>query len=644
MEHRKVSVFKIIPNLRLGMGFAYIVKEGKTKMLGLRQKISLGFGALLVIILVIGAQSLLHLSRLGVSIDVILRENYRSVIACQQMKEALERVDSGVLFILLGHAQEGETLVRDHQAAFEKALQAALGNITLPAEGEKAARLRDQFGQYQALLKDLVDPGKPQDARKQLYFEGLLPLFGQIKDTADAILQMNQLNMSEANDQARRSAANARRQMYVLLIAGTAMAFVFIFFTRKWVLRPIHRLIRSADEIRRGNLDLVVACDSRDEIGHLSGSFNAMAASLREFRRTDQAKLMRIQQATQQAFDSLPDAVAVLDTAGNVEVATESARTVFGLKPGVAVGDVPFGWMADLFRQALQNGRPASLEGQRSIQQFVRGEERYFRPEAVPILGAERLTTGVILVLKDVTQLRKQDEIKRSVVRTVSHQLNTPLTSVRMAIHLLLGEKVGPLNEKQAELLLTAREDSDRLHGILNSLLDISRFESGKVSLDFRSLSPRSIVTDAVEPFRRTAQDRGVSLQAEVEGDLPEVWADTTRIDHVFANLLSNALSHTSPGGRIALTAEAGEAWVRFHVSDTGEGIPAPFLSRVFEPFFRVPGRPNETGAGLGLAIVKEIVEAHGGGVGVESREGQGSDFSFTLRRVDKFPKEEAGS
>jgi len=274
----------------------------------------------------------------------------------------------------------------------------------------------------------------------------------------------------------------------------------------------------------------------------------------------------------------------------------------------------------------------------------VRGEERYYRPEAVPILDREHLTTGVILVLKDVTQLRQQDEIKRSVVRTVSHQLNTPLTSVRMAIHLLLGEKVGALNEKQAELLMSAREDSDRLNEILNSLLDISRFESGKARMEFRSLSPQTIAIDAIEPFRRTAQDRGVSLQTDVAGDLPEVWADTTRIGHAFSNLLSNALKHTSPGGRITLTAEAGDAWVRFRVSDTGEGIPAAFLSRVFEPFYRVPGRQNETGAGLGLAIVKEIVEAHGGTVGVESSEGKGSSFTFTLRRADRFPQEEAAS
>jgi signal transduction histidine kinase len=613
-------------------------------MLGLRQKISVGFGVLLVIILVIGAQSLIRLSRLGVSIDVILRENYRSVIASQQMKEALERIDSGVLFVLLGHTRLGEELVRNNQAAFEKSLQVQLGNVTLPAEGENTARLRELFGEYKAQLKRIIDPAQPVELRNQAYFDRLLPLFGQIKDTADSILQMNQQNMIEANDRARQSAATAKRQMYFLLTAGTALALVFIFFTRRWVLRPIQRLIRSADEIRRGNLDLFVASDSQDEIGHLSEAFNAMAASLREFRRTDQAKLLRIQRATQQAFDSLPDAVAVIDTEGKVEVSTGSARTVFGLRPGIGVRDLPFRWMDELCRQALQSARVESLEGQRSIQQFVNGEERYYRPEAVPILDTERLTTGVILVLKDVTQIRQQDEIKKGVIRTVSHQLNTPLTSVRMAIHLLLGEKVGPVNEKQAELLISAREDSDRLHQILSGLLDISRFEFGKAQMEFRSLSPRTIVMNGVEPILRTAQDRGISLHAEVAGDLPDVWADTTRIGHVFSNLLSNALKHTSPGGRITVTAEADEAWVRFSVSDTGEGIPAAFLARIFEPFYRVPGGMKEIGAGLGLAIVKEIVEAHGGSVSVESTEGRGSSFSFTLRRADRFPKEEAVS
>ena len=124
-------------------------------MLGLRQKLSLGFGGLLLIILIIGIQSIIHLTQLGQSIDVILRENYRSVIACQEMKEALERMDSGILFIFLGEKEKGTELIQKNEAAFEKALQVELNNITLPGEGEKAHHLQDLFKQYQATLHEM---------------------------------------------------------------------------------------------------------------------------------------------------------------------------------------------------------------------------------------------------------------------------------------------------------------------------------------------------------------------------------------------------------------------------------------------------------------------------------------------------------
>ncbi len=611
-------------------------------MLGLRQKITLGFSGLLIITLVIGIQGILNVNRLGGSIDVILRENYRSVIACQRMKEALERIDSGLLFTLIGEADRGGALIRKNEAEFEEALKIELETITLPGEGEKASRLRDFFGRYKVEFEAVENSNGPIVSRREAYFSTVFPLFGEIKNAADEILSMNQKNMSDANDRARRTAAEARKRMLILLLAGIGAAVALIMVSRNWVMRPIQRLIRSTEEIRRGNLDFVVSSQSWDEIGQLSESFNIMAASLREFRRTDQAKLIRIQQATQQAFDSLPDAVAVVDMEKRIEITTESAKTIFFMKPGAVLSDLPFGWMTGLFDLAVRTGRKAALEDGKAVQQFIRGEEKYFRPEALPILDSNRLTTGVIMMLKDVTLLRQQDEIKKGVIRTVSHQLKTPLTSIRMAIHLLLEEKVGALTEKQAELLVAAREDSERLHEILNSLLDISRLEAGRAQLELQKISPSSIVLDALEPHRRTAQDRGVSLQTDIAEDLPDILVDRIRINHVFDNLLSNALKHTPPGGRITITVSAGETGIQFRISDTGEGIPPASLPRIFEPFFRIPGRVNETGAGLGLAIVKEIVEAHGGTVGVESQEGKGSVFTFTLRRADRTPEEES--
>ena len=602
----------------------------------LRQKLALGFGGLLLIIAAVGILSVLQFRELGRSVGVVLRENFESILACQEMKESLERMDSEAVFIVFGRGDEGKDPLAAYESRFEMALERELRNITLPGEGEKAALLQQLFRQYQSGLGTLRDPGAPRGTRHDAYFTGLLPLFHRIKEAADDIQRMNQDNMFAMDLRARQKGEVAQRQMYFMLLAATALSAAFLYLTGGWILRPITRLIGSAEEIRRGNLDLVVQSTSRDEIGRLSEAFNAMAASLREFRRTDQAKLLRSQRSIQQALNSLPDVIAVLDPDGVVEVSTEAAREAFGLKPATLLQDLPHTWLTDLFEQALRVGRQTGTrEVSGVVQHFVRGEERFFHPEAIPIMDSDKVPAGVVLVLSDVTRQRHRDELKSGVISTVSHQLKTPLTSVRMALHLLLDEKVGPLTEKQAELLVAAREESDRLDRILEELLDIGRIESGKVPMELRPVPPRAMVSEAVEPYRSAARDGGVSLTVALPDDLPRVWVDPTRITHVFANLLSNALKYTPPGGTISISAKEEGEHVRFQVSDTGVGIPDRYLPRIFEQFFRVPEQGQGTGVGLGLAIVKDIVEAHGGTVGVESQEGMGSTFRFTLRMAD---------
>jgi signal transduction histidine kinase len=606
-------------------------------ILSLRQKLALGFGGLLLIIAVIGVHNISRISGLGQSIDVILRENYRSVVACQEMKESLERMDSGAMFVLLGAEQKGNDRIAQNELRFDKALQVELGNITLPEEGEKAAHLSQLFRKYRLDIKVMGNPSFGREARRKAYFDELFPLFQRIKDTADDISRINQEKMVAMDARARQQALLVRRQMYMMLLAASIVAAGFLFLTGKWILRPITRLIHSAKEIQKGNLDLVVPGGSRDEIGQLSEAFNEMAASLREFRRTDQARLLRIQRSTQQAFDNLPDAIAVVNPEGKVEVATEAARDAFGLKPNVRLGELAHPWIVDLFDEALAGGRITEPKGADAVvQRFLRNEERFYHPRAVPILDSGRVAAGVVLILRDVTQQRLQDEMKRGAISAVSHQLKTPLTSMRMAMHLLLDEKVGSLTPKQEDLLVAAREDADRLNTIVEDLLDIGRIESGKARMDLRNVSPPAMVEEALAPYRSAARDQGVSIGVDLPEYLPEVRADTTRIAHVFANLLSNALKFTPPGGKISLSAQVEKEAVRFKVSDTGIGIPAKYLSNIFEQFFRVPDQGPGTGVGLGLAIVKEIVEAHGGTVGVESREGTGSSFLFSLPRADR--------
>lgn len=603
-------------------------------MIGIRQKLMLGFGGLLAVIVIVGALTMVQINKLGEAIGMILKENYRSVVACQDMKESLERMESGMLFTLAGNELEGKRFIEENTTKFRDALHVELGNITLPGEREKAEKIRALFERYVEVIPFVTEIGRSIEERKAEYFSNVQPLFQEIKDIAQDILLMNQTNMSEASNTARRLADTAQRRMLAAIMISTFLALLFSYLAHRWILHPIKRLIESTNEIRGGNLDLVLEGGSRDEIGRLSESFNEMAAALRQVRKEDRINLMRTKRATEEVFKALPIAIAVLDLDGKVEVSTETADRHFGLKPGVLAGELGYDWLLPLTRKALDEDNIVERDPKNGyVQQFVDNREYFFQPIVVPIpVGLERREpTGVALILKDVTQVHEQQEMKRDVVSTVSHQLKTPLTSLRMSIHLLLEERIGYLNEKQIELLMAARDDSERLVNILDDLLDINRIESRKSRLALELAIPRILVRDAMEPFLVDAKDKGVTLVNEVSDDLPEVMADSEKIRHVFANLLSNALRFTGPGGSVTIRAKQEQDRVVFLVEDTGKGIPEEELKHLFEQFYRAPGQDEKSGVGLGLSIVKEIVRAHGGDVGVESVLDKGSTFRFTL-------------
>jgi signal transduction histidine kinase len=606
--------------------------------LGLRWKLTLGFGGLLALLFVVGTQSVSMLERLGGSIDVILRENYRSVVAAQEMKEALERIDSGTLFALAGDGERGRALVDLERPRFEKALAAELANITIVGERERAERVRDVFKSYTAALPQVLDESRPAEARSRGYFAHLLPRFQEIKRDAEEILELNQANMVEANNRARALAAAARNRMILLLAAGAALAIGLVAFLSQAILGPLSRLTESAREIERGHLELVVPVASRDELGQLAEAFNAMASSLRELRRSDQAKLLRAQKTSQLAIDSLPDAVALFSPEGGIELANRIAIAEFGLAPGAAVPERHGQWLRPLLASTAHStdlagrfGAPPERGFEAAIQVWKDGKEHFFMPHAVAIRDAEGQLQGTTLILSDVTDLRRVDEMKSGLLSTVSHELRTPLTSLQMAVHVLLGEKLGELNKEQTELLVVARDDAERLREIVESLLELSRLQSDRQLLRIEPIATRDFVEARTNEFRPEFEDAGIELKVEIDPAAPKVLADPARARLVLSNLLSNALHHTPAGGSVVVRAEQHKKYVRFSVADTGPGIPADQTERIFDRFYQVPGTEDLGGAGLGLSIAKEIVHAHGGEIHVQSKEGAGTTFWFSL-------------
>ena len=605
---------------------------------GLRWKLALGFGGLLALLFVVGTQSISMLERLGGSIDVILRENYRRVVAAQEMKEALERIDSGALFALAGDGDRGRALVDLQRPRFEKALATELGNITIVGEKERADRVRALFESYVATLPRVLDENLSADARSRIYFSRLLPIFQEIKRGAEEILQLNQNNMVEANNRARALAASARNRMILLLAAGAALAIGLVVFLSQAILGPLSRLTESAREIERGHLDLVVPVASRDELGQLAEAFNAMASSLRELRRSDQAKLLRAQKTSQLAIDSLPDAVALISPEGRIELANRTAIAEFGLAPGAEVPERHGQWLRPLLSStdrspefAARFGAPPDRGLEAAIQVWKEGKEHFFMPHAVAIRDGEGELQGTTLILSDVTELRRVDEMKSGLLSTVSHELRTPLTSLQIAVHVLLGEKLGELNTAQTEMLVVARDDAERLREIVESLLELSRIQSDRQLLRFETVASRDFVEARTNEFRPEFEDASIELKVEIDPATPKVLADPARARLVLSNLLSNALHHTPAGGSVTVRAEQHEKYVRFSVADSGPGIPADQAERIFDRFYQVPGTEDLGGAGLGLSIAKEIVHAHGGEIHVQSKEGVGTKFWFSL-------------
>jgi signal transduction histidine kinase len=259
------------------------------------------------------------------------------------------------------------------------------------------------------------------------------------------------------------------------------------------------------------------------------------------------------------------------------------------------------------------------------------GRERAMLPRVLAIRDPHGNTLGAAVLLQDVTRLRLLDQVKNNLVATASHELKTPLTSIRLAVHLLLEEAVGPLTPKQMELLLDARENSERLLAMVNNLLDLARLEQGSRQLDLQPTRPESLLRSAADSIRARAADHSIEVVLNLREGLPQIQVDTARFGSALQNLLNNALTYTDRGGRIALGAQSDGDEVELTIADTGIGIPTDALPHVFEKFFRVPGQSKGTGTGLGLAIVQEIVVAHGGTITCESHLGKGTEFRIRL-------------
>jgi signal transduction histidine kinase len=595
------------------------------------------FGLLPIIILFVGVgiYAVWLFARLGGSIDTILKENYQSVLAGQGMKESAERMDSGLSFALAGEEKRGHELFDANVPIFAASLAKELDNITLPGEGELANGIKESEGRYQELARHFWASADP-DTRREMYFSKLLPLFTQIKNDGQRVIDMNQANMVEADHNARSLSKDSTHAMFFLLLAGVGLAIIFGYGLQRAILKPIQTLTAVSKELGDGKLDQIVPVQSKDELGELADAFNKLATKLRAYRQVTTDQILQARQMTEITFSAFPDPILALSLDGKINFANSAAGKLLqkleareGL-PATTVG-IPAAIQeeVDHVLHGAPDSVPTSFEG--AVPVRIDGHEAFLLPRIIGMRDESGNLFGAAVVLQDITRFRLMDQVKTNLVSTVSHELRTPLTSIRMGLHLLLEEKIGPLNAKQLELLLAAREDAERLLRMINDLLDLARFEAGQVRQRLEVVSPKAVVENLLPDLQLLVEADDAHLTTDIAPDLAEISVDTRQIGHVFSNLVSNAARFSKPGDEVKLSVKAVGNAVRFSVIDHGPGIPKEFQPRVFDRFFRIPGNNQVAGVGLGLAIAKEIVASHGGVIGLHSVPGEGSEFYFDL-------------
>ncbi len=394
---------------------------------------------------------------------------------------------------------------------------------------------------------------------------------------------------------------------------------------------PIEALAKAADRIGQGNYEVTLPISSAAEMNLLTRRFGIMAEALRQHQATNIDELLAGQQRLQAVLDSIDDGLLMIDRQGRLEHLNPVAQRQLGWdesRLGQTLG-------AALERPELDEQlhlilRGGSLErAPEDLSIEIDNESRLLTYSMTPVSHTKGHILGAVMVLHDVTEQRAFERVRSEFVLRASHELRTPVTGMHMAFGLLQERLHFSPDSREADLLNTVTEEMQRLMQLINDLLNFSRYQNGLQKLKLGPCSIEELLEEAKARFDGQAQEQGIMLMLDLQEPLPRLHADRAQLERVLDNLLDNALRHTPENGLIRLQGKRHGERAIISVEDNGEGIAYGQQGRIFEPFVQV-GR-KKGGAGLGLALCKEIVQLHGGRMGVYSRPGQGTQFYMAL-------------
>jgi NtrC-family two-component system sensor histidine kinase KinB len=587
----------------------------------LRNRLFLSSSALLTVALIgllLGIFSVLQLTQVQ---SQAMTRNLQIIDASLGMRQAL---GTQVILLLAEDLDRAALKVSDEE--FKHWLQRAAQSATNESDHQAITEIERAYANFDDLL------AIPLTVRRQLLSNDS---FGRnIEALRDRIneVQIRYFNAVELEETRTRERAWLIAGLLGLIgLALLVIGFVTANSIAQRFGRPIEALARAADQIGQGNFQVTLPLTPVAEMSALSQRFGLMAEALREFKNTDVAALQAEQQRLQAVLDCIDNGLLIFDCAGCVEHFNPVAKLQLGWSREQLGQTLDVALQrADIAEQLQRVLRGESLdETLDDLQVQIDGEKRLLAYSISGVSHSEGRLLCAVMVLRDVTEQRAFERVRSEFVLRASHELRTPVTGMLMAFSLLQERLQFAAESREADLLNTVDEEMHRLLRLINDLLNFSRYQNGLQTLELSMCALSPLLQQTLQRFTAQAAELQVTLSCEVHSELPDVQIDPLQIERVLDNLIGNALRHSHPGGQIRLQARTQDNRVVLSVADDGEGIPYRQQARIFEPFVQVSRKKG--GAGLGLALCKEIVQLHGGQIGVHSRAGQGAQFYIAL-------------
>jgi PAS domain S-box-containing protein len=553
-------------------------------------------------------------------------------LAWQSALEIMRGIQDSQAILLNGH---GINIGENKSNHSDEILKQDYANTAVfkQAQGNKGAKI----------LPGLEDPHNKPDQKEEVYVTSYSKETGYLDFRGNGWMLILQTPVSKA-----LAPVASLRSTVILIFSLTALltAALALLFAKRFT-KPIAILTQRAREISEGNLQQRVPVSSNDEVGTLAQAFNVMTDRLassyaaleqKVVERTKQLQVKVEELAAAKAKDdavltSMGEGLIVTDNAGHLVLANPAAIELLEINPTKHIGKV-FLKVAKLAEVDAKDEKPSADQRVTRTYTLTRKDDSKLLIiiMTTPIVQ-EGKTIGAIGIIRDITKEKEVDRMKTEFISLASHQLRTPLSAIRWFSEMLLNGDAGKLNNEQTDFTKNISDSTERMIELVNSLLNISRMESGRIIVDPKPTDLHELVEGIIEDLQAKISERQQTLTVSIHKELPKINLDPRLISQVYMNFLTNAVKYTPKGGEITVMISRKDDELVSQISDNGYGIPKAQQEKLFRKFFRADNvsKIETDGTGLGLYLVKAIIESSGGRVWYKSEEGKGSTFWFSL-------------